>query len=430
MSWRPWVIWAAALFAYAVGVMQRSSFGVAGVEAADRFAVNATVLSTFVMVQLGVYALGQIPSGLLLDRFGSRRMIAGGALMMAVGQLLLATVSGLPLAYVARILIGAGDAATFIAVIRLVALWFPPKRVPVLTQLSGILGQIGQVASAFPVVAVLHLKGWTPTFVGLASIGVLAAALAWLAIRDKEHRHSSTTGMMGAVREVARHPGTWLGFFSHALSQFSLHVFMMLWGFPFLVAEGLSPQGAGGVLTVAVLSSMVSGPLIGVLTARHPLRRSWLVIVPAVMVAAAWTMVLLWPGPAPVWALGLLAAALGVGGPASLVGFDFARTFNPPARLGTATGLVNAGGFSFAVVGLLLVGLVLDAYPGPALSLEAFRAAFAVQAALWLVAMAGLLRARHVTRDQLGVVVPSVREVLARRRDARAVDGLSQDPRP
>jgi MFS family permease len=424
------VIWGAAVVAYTIGVLHRSSFGVAGIAASERLGVSATALSTFVVVQLSVYALGQIPSGLLLDRFGSRRMIAGGALLMALGQLLLATATELPMVYLARVLIGAGDAATFLAVVRLVALWFPARQVPVLTQLSGILGQLGQVASALPVVTLLQLKGWTPTFVGLAAVGVLAAALAWLAIRDVPRQRVAGPGTLASVREVSRHPGTWLGFFSHAISQFSLNVFMMLWGFPFLLAEGLSSEAAGGVLTVAVVASMVSGPVIGVLTTRYPMRRSWLVIGTALMIAGGWAVVLLWPGAAPTGVLMLLAALLGIGGPASLVGFDFARTFNRPARLGTATGLVNAGGFSFAVLAVLAVGVVLDAYPGPALSLDAFRMAFASQGVFWLAAMAGLLVSRGMTRRTMasaGVVVPPVREILARQRDGRAVDGLSRD---
>lgn len=433
-STRAWLVWAAALAAYAVAILHRTSFGVSGIEAAARFGVSATVLSTFVMVQLTVYAVMQVPSGLLLDRFGSRAMIASGALLMAAGQGVLAASHALGWAYVARVLIGAGDAATFIAVIRLVALWFPARQVPVLTQLSGVLGQAGQVASALPLVALLHARGWTTAFGGLAAVGVLAAVLTLLAVRDSPTGKvppGPWLGLLGPVREVAREPGTWLGFWSHAVSQFPLNVFLLAWGYPFLLAEGLSAQEAGTIMTVAVGASVVSGPVIGVLTGRHPLRRSWIVLTVAVAAAVTWVAVLVQPGPAPVWLLGLLAAVLGVGGPSSLVGFDFARSFNAPVRLGTATGLVNGGGFIFAVLAIFAVGVALDAYPGAPMSLDAFRSAFAVQGALWLVAVLGVLGTRRRTRRQMadrGVVVPRVREVLARRRGGRALEGLTRHP--
>ncbi len=426
------LVWGVAVAAYAVAVLHRGSFGVVGVEAAERFAVNATVLSTFVVVQVAVYAGLQVPVGLLLDRLGSRTLIAGGAVLMAVGQLLLGLVDELGLAYVARVLIGAGDAATFIPVVRLVAVWFPARRVPLFTQLTGLLGQVGQIAAAVPLVLVLGLVGWTPAFVGLAGVGVVAAIAVAAAVRDQPSGTEplrSSGRFTESLRGVARSPGTWLGFWSHSISQFPLAVFVLLWGFPFLtVAQGLRPATAGGLLTLSVLASMVSGPIAGALTGRHPLRRSWIILGNAGVTAAVWAAVLLRTSRSPVWLLALLVVVLGVGGSVGLVGMDFARTFNPPHRFGTATGLVNVGGFSTAVVGILAVGAVLDLAESrgvPALSVAAFRPAFAVLVVLWLIALVGILVSRRGARRVMaaqGVRVPPVREVLARRRDARAVE--------
>lgn len=426
---RAGVVWGVAAGAYAVAVLHRGAFGVAGVEAADRFGVNATVLSTFVVVQVAVYAALQVPVGLLLDRLGSRTLIAGGAALMALGQLLLGAADTLGPAYVARVLIGAGDAATFISVVRLVAVWFPARRVPLFTQLTGLVGQVGQIVASVPLVLMLGLVGWTSTFVGLAAVGVLAAVAVVAVVRDQPPGTvsvRSSGSLTYALREVLHTPGTWLGFWSHCISQFSLAVFVLLWGFPFLtVAQRLDPTTAGWLLTLCVLSSMASGPVAGALTGNHPLRRSWIVLGTAGATVTAWTAVLLQPGHSPRWLLMVLVVVLGAGGSVSLVGVDFARTFNPPQRFGAATGLVNMGGFAMAVVGLLAVGAVLDlaaAHGAPPLSVAAFRPAFAVLALPWLVALAGVLVTRRSTRRVMaaqGVRVPPVREALARRRDAR-----------
>ncbi|WP_029664205.1 nitrate/nitrite transporter [Cellulomonas sp. KRMCY2] len=432
-SRRAYLVWAAALAAYAVAVLHRSSFGVVGVEAVSRFDVGATALSAFVVVQVAVYAALQVPMGVLLDRFGSRVLITTGALLMATGQLLLGVVDDIPLAFVARVLIGAGDAATFISVIRLVVEWFPLRRIPLYTQVTGLLGQIGQLAAAVPLVLVLHEAGWTSAFVGLAAVGVLAALLAWTGVRDQppgRERAGVSAGLVAPLRAAVRTPGSWLGFWSHSVSQFSASVFALLWGFPFLtVAQGLTPAQAGGLLSVSVLASMVSGPVIGILTARHPLRRSWIVLGTAIATAGAWAAVLVPTGRSPLWLLAVLVVVLGVGGSVGLVGMDFARTFNPSERLGTATGLVNVGGFSAAVLSILAVGVVLDlAVDGGAapLSLAAFRPAFAVLAVPWLVGVVGILVSRRSTRRAMradGVVVPPLRDALARRRNGRASDG-------
>lgn len=416
------VVWGAAVAAYAVAVLHRASLGVAGPLAVERFDVGAAVLSTFVVVQLGVYAAMQVPVGVLLDRFGSRVLIAGGAALMAAGQVLLGMAGSLPQAYAARVLIGAGDAATFISVVRLVALWFPARRVPLFTQLTGMAGHLGQLAASVPLVAALARWHWERTFVGLGAVGAMAACLAWGVVRDgPDGRTAAPAGSArGQLRDALTTPGTWLGFFSHALGTFPLVVFQLLWGYPFLVAQGLSSGQAGGLMSLAVVSAVVTGPVIGVLTGRHPLRRSWMVLGVGGAVALAGVAVLAQPGRSPVWLLAVLVLLIGVGGPTSAIGFDYARTFNPGRRLGTASGVVNVGGFATAVVTVLAIGVVLDAVSdGRTWGVDDFRIAFAVQAVPWLVNVVGIVLMRRRTRVAMaaaGVVVPPLRVALERRR--------------
>lgn len=117
---RRWIVWSVGLLAYIVAVLDRTTLGVSGLDAAVRFDASPGVLSTFVVLQIIVYAGAQIPAGLLLDRFGSRVMIVAGGTLMAAGQLTLAFSESLPVAIGARALLGLGDAFTFISVLRLV----------------------------------------------------------------------------------------------------------------------------------------------------------------------------------------------------------------------------------------------------------------------------------------------------------------------
>ena len=183
-SKRAWLVWGVGIFAYIVAITHRTSFGVAGLVATERFDATASALSAFTVVQLVVYAGLQIPVGVLVDRFGPRIMIATGAALMAVGQLQLAMAESVPAGVVGRIFVGAGDAMTFIAVIRLIPLWFPARKVPVLTQLTGQVGQLGQLISLVPFAFVLHSAGWSQAFVGLAALGVLACVLSAALVRN------------------------------------------------------------------------------------------------------------------------------------------------------------------------------------------------------------------------------------------------------
>jgi nitrate/nitrite transporter NarK len=107
--------------------------------------------------------------------------------------------------------------------------------------------------------------------------------------------------------------------------------------------------------------------------------------------------VLALPGPAPLWLLVVLIVVISVGGPGSMVGFDFARTFNPSATLGTAQGMVNMGGFVASLLVMQAMGLILDAAGD--YSFESFRLAWTVQYAFWILATVGILITRKKARQ-------------------------------
>ncbi|MGP9539904.1 MFS transporter [Brachybacterium sp. AOP43-C2-M15] len=416
------VVWIAAVTAYAIAVLQRTTMGVAGLEATERFGASATIVSTFVVLQLGVYALAQVPAGVLLDRHGSRVTLTAGAILMALGQLLMAQTDVLGLAMIARIVLGAGDALTFSSAIRLVPAWFPPGRVPLLTQLTGILGQVGQIASAVPFVALLSVAGWGPAFSSAAALSALAAMLVLLVVRatppgiPRPAVRQDLRRIPVVLGRILRHPSTQLGFFTHYTAGFTGIAFSMMWGYPYLTAgEGLSRPAASAVMTVLVVVAVVAGPLIGALTQRHPLRRSTLVLLIVAAIVVPLLALVLWPGPAPMWLLIVLVAGFSIGGPASSVGFDFPRTDLARHRLGTATGVVIMGGFIGGLTSILLIGVVLDLLrPGGDYDLEAFRLAFAVQLPMLAIGVAGMLITRRNLRRRMsarGRQVPPWRDV-------------------
>ncbi|KKF00382.1 MFS transporter [Mycolicibacterium obuense] len=403
---RPWIIWATGLLAYIVAVLDRTTLGVSGLPAAERFAAGPGLLSTFVVLQVVVYAGAQVPAGLLLDRYGSRALILAGATLMATGQLVLAVTTSLPLAIAARAVVGLGDAMTFISVLRLVPRWFPARQVPLVTQLTGICGQLGQVLSAVPFLALLSGSGWTPAYTSAAALGALVLVLVAALVKnapDGVAVSAQTLGVretLASVKTVWLRPGTRLGFFTHMGTQFSVTVFALMWGVPYLtVAQGLSATAAGTLLTISVVAAIGAGLVIGVLTGRFPHRRSRLVLWIIASNAAIWTVVLALPHRAPVWLLVVLIVVISVGGPGSMVGFDFARTFNPSHTLGTAQGMVNMGGFLASLVLMQMMGVILQATGG--LSFESFRWAWTLQYAVWALAVTGILITRRKARRLL-----------------------------
>lgn len=397
---RAWIVWATGLLAYIVAVLDRTTLGVSGLDAADRFTASPSALSAFVVLQVVVYSAAQVPAGVLLDRYGSRVLIVAGATLMTAGQLGLALTTSLPLAIGARAVLGLGDALTFISVLRLVPNWFAPRRVPLLMQLTGICGQLGQVLSAVPFLALLTGTTWTTAYASVAALTALGAVLALVVVKDTPAGRvvaaetMTVRDTLASVRTVWLRPGTRLGFFTHMGGQFSVTVFALMWGVPYLtVAQGLSTSMTGALLTVSVLTAITAGILIGLLTSRYPHRRSWIVLGIIASNAVAWTAVLALPDRSPLWLLVVLVVVISVGGPGSMVGFDFARTFNPSATLGTAQGMVNMGGFIASLLVMQAMGVILDAAGG--FSFEAFRLAWTVQYAVWVLAIVGILVTRR-----------------------------------
>jgi hypothetical protein len=262
-----------------------------------------------------------------------------------------------------------------------------------------------------PLVVLLRDAGWSGTFIAAAGLGLAALLLVGAVVKDAPAtREPAGPAPKKALRTAWSHPGTRLGLWTHFVTQFSGAVFALLWGFPFLTeGEGLAPATAALLLSTLTVAGMVIGPLVGQFCGRLPYHRSSLVLAIAGASAVAWAAVLLWPGRAPVWLLVVLVLVLAVNGPGSMIGFDYARTFNPASRLGGATGIVNVGGFSASIAMIVAVGIVLDvltpagaAHP----SLGAFRWALALQYVLWLVGGVQVVRYRNAARRDLAVNFP------------------------
>lgn len=415
-SARAWVVWGIALAVYGLAVFHRSSLAVAGLVATERFGIGASQLATFVMLQLLVYALMQVPVGLLVDRFGSRTILSAGALILAVAQIGFAFADSYGLALLARTFVGMGDAMTFICVLRLVPSWFPLRRVPLVSQLTGTVGQLGAIAAAVPMTWALVQLGWTRAYLTAALIGPVLLVLLRLFVHDApgdRHRRGSALkprDLGRSLRASWYQPGTRLGFWIHFSTPFSSHLMGLLWGFPFLVAsEGLSDTLAGTLLSVTVVAALAAGPVMGVLAGRYPWHRSTVALTMIAAIAAVWTIVLAWPGEAPLPILLLLMAVVGVGGPASMIGFDVGRTSNPPSRMASASGIINQGGFVAALLVIVLVGWILDwRTPGASTSYtpEAFRWAMSVQYLFWGLGVVQIWRhrrdvRRRTTREQV-----------------------------
>jgi MFS family permease len=362
-----WVIWGMAVVVYMAAVFHRGSLGVASLEATGRFGVGPAGLGAFTVLQLLVYAAMQVPTGLLVDRFGPRKVLTTAALLIGTGQVLFALVTSYPLALLARGVLGFGDAMTFISLLRLASAHFTARQYSSVVGFTAALGSLGNLAATVPLTLLLRDAGWTATFL---ITGLMTAGYALVASRLRDTPDGPAPKAAPVkLREVARSvrdawfvPATRLGFWVHFTTMAVPAILGLLWGFPYLVQEhGLSDQAASSVLGVMVIVAMVTGPLIGAVIGRRAELRMPLVAWYLLGAAVLWALLLSWPGRLHPAILSVVFGLLALGLPLSAIGFSIARDFNPLHRVGTASGVVNVGGFSATTIGAFGIGLVLDA---------------------------------------------------------------------
>jgi MFS family permease len=417
---RAWAVWAAAVLTYLVTILHRGSMSVAGLQAAERFDISASALASFTVVQLTVYAAMQVPVGVLLDRYGSKRLLIAASGLLFAAQSAFSLVDSYPAALAARAVLGVGDALVFISVLRVVMSWFPALRQPVMSQATGMLGGVGAIVSTVPMAAAFHSFGWTSTFAGAAVLSLLTGLAALFLIRDTPYDEplrrtkQSLSEVRSNLSRAWQEPGTRLGLWTHFTTNFSGSTFGLLWGYPFLVqGQGVAPTTAAAMLILPVLAGLCYGPLVGRYAARFPFYRSWIVLAVIGGSVLMWTVVLLWPGQAPMPVLLLLIVVQAAGGPGSMLGLDYARTFNPSTRFGAANGMVNTGGFIATLICIGMVGILLDASSGGApQTITDFKWALAFQYVLWAVGTRQILKYRRKARGNLARYNPEAYQAL------------------
>lgn len=410
LSTRGLIIWLTAVLLYTMAVTGRTSFGVASVEAIEQYHIDATRLAVFASLQLGAYSLSQIPVGLMVDKFGPRKLLIAGALVMGVGQVILAFGSSYPVALFARVLVGMGDATAFSSLMRLIPAWIPMRLAPMLSQLSGALGQFGQFLSAVPFLALLHATSWTTAFFSLGAMGLLLALMAAVLIQDspasketskeiREPEQQPKLSLTHTLREVLTNPTCWHGFFVHWTGLGTLVAFTMLWGVPILtIGMGQSSGYAGLALTLATVATVLAGPFVGMLSSRMG-RKRWIATVSGSSITIACWILLFFPVDPRSAAFGLtFAIVMGAMAPVSNLAFDSVREQVDRSILATGTGLANMGGWTAGIIIAQTTGLVLSwAAPDEDYAWADFRLAAIAAVAVWICGVIGIVATRPRT---------------------------------
>ncbi|MCM0020526.1 MAG: MFS transporter, partial [Tagaea sp.] len=174
---------AASFFAYAF--VQRVAPSVIVGELMAEFAVGAAVLGNLSAFYFYAYVPMQMPVGMLMDRFGPRRLMSFSVALAAAGAVVFALAPTVELAYLGRFMVGLGSAFGWIGILTVATLWLPAERFALLTGIAQGIGMIGAVFGQAPLAYAVGAFGWRDTMLALALIGIALAVAIFLVVAEK-----------------------------------------------------------------------------------------------------------------------------------------------------------------------------------------------------------------------------------------------------
>jgi predicted MFS family arabinose efflux permease len=264
-------IWFIAALYYAYEFFLRISPQVMIPELTATFNINAAMIGWLSAFYYYAYASLQIPAGLLLDRFGVRKLLSVSALIVALSTFMLSKTDSLTVVLAARVLIGAGSAMAFISCLKIARAWFPPTMVPFIIGITNTLGVMGAIIGAAPLAYFVAHTGWRESFWIAGWTGLILAVAILLFVKSppcstqcfKDDRKQ----FLQELKQVFREKNTWLIAVIAALMVAPVSAFTELWSVPFLMQmHQITRESAALLSSIMFIGIAIGGPFYGLMT--------------------------------------------------------------------------------------------------------------------------------------------------------------------
>jgi MFS family permease len=386
-------MWGIPAALFLVAFFHRVAPGVLAKDLMHAFGATGALIGLLSSTYFYAYAGFMIPGGVLIDAWGVRRVVSAGGAVMGLGTLIMAAAGTSWTLFVGRFLVGMGATVTFVGVLKIASVWFPPSRFGTLSALTATVGILGSLVATAPLAWLAAASGWRGAFAFVGAATLAAAGLcAWL-VRDHPAGGGGSPvpaepepgGVLGGLLKVLGNRHTWPPFLTFFFLYSALQN-LLLWGVPFLRdVYGLSTTAAAGYASATPLALLAAAPLTGWFSDRIMRRRKAPYTMLTSGLAGLWVVLVLTLGSLPLWGMFALFFAIGMCSAAFVLTWPIGREVNPPHLAGIAVAVVNLGGFLGAALTQAFLGGVLDArwtgamvagaraYPP-----EAYRAAFTV----------------------------------------------------
>lgn len=352
--------------AFFIAFFHRVSTGSIAGDLQREFAIGAAALGTLGATYFYIYAVMQVPSGVLADTLGPRITLVLGMVIAGVGSLAYGAAGSFSAAVTARTLAGLGVSVVFICMLKLCASWFHERRFATAVGAANVAGIVGALAATAPLAWLVTVVSWRSVFIVVGCVSLGLAFAIWFFVRESpagQAQHAAPANWRKALVEVARNPATWPPFWVNVGISGAYMTFIGLWAAPYLVhAHGMSPVAAGRYTALTLIAFACCAPAVGWLSDRLGVRRP-IVLGFALAYSTTALMWVLLPAESEHGAA-LLALATGLAVPGFTLSWSIAKEVNPPHSAGMAIAIANIGGFVASGVLQPLVGWVVDSGAG------------------------------------------------------------------
>ncbi len=322
------------------------------------------------------YVAMQIPTGILADAWGPRRLLSLGAVGAAAGTIVFALSNSLAWAEFGRLLIGGSVAVAWVVLLKVATHWFTPRIFATVSGVALLCGVMGAVTAGTPLRLLIDIFGWRGVMLVSGFITLAIGAATWLWVRDdpSERGYASHAiyssqadqptaprlrGMLSGLGRVFAYRNTWLLFLAPGGMVGPVLAFAGLWGVPFLQARYGLPQTEGAaVCSLMMVAWAVGSPILGGLSDRLK-RRKVLYATGGAVNMICWGLMIYADG-LPLWAFVCLAGIAGFACGGMIIGFAFAKESVPSHLAGTVSGLVNMGVMLGPMILQPAIGYMLD----------------------------------------------------------------------
>lgn len=359
-----WIAWLCGASFYCYGFFQRVAPSVMVGDLMRDFGASGAILGNLTAFYFYAYAGVQIPVGVMVDRFGPRRMLGAAAMLCMVGSGLFATADSIGFAYAGRALIGAGAGVAWIGTLQIAAFGFPARRFALLSGMTLLMGMAGGVGGQAPLAFLIGAVGWRPTLLGATAVAALLAFLIWRFVpvgptTGDGSARGREGGVLRGLVSVLASPQSWFCAAFGAGMAVPVLAFAGLWGVPYMMETyGLERPVAALTTTLMLIGWAIGAPVAGWVS-DHLGRRRPVVIVATIAALASLAGALYLPG-LPLIGVQVLLLVHGVFSGAMVLSFAVARENNRRAFGATAVGFVNMAVMALSAAFQPLIGWLLD----------------------------------------------------------------------